>query len=89
MLLRLFSRSSLILLLLCAIVFAQKPVRLLVQGFASVVIDTVDRADDVAASPVVYAAAATAAAVPVLHSTTIHVAGAAAVHTPPRSILRI
>ena len=89
MALRLFSRSSLVLLLLCALVFAQKPVRLLVQGFASVIIDTVERADEATPSSVVVATPSALASPVVVRATAVPVAGEVAAHTHQPSILRI
>ena len=86
---RLLSRSSLVLVILCLMVFAQKPMRLLVQGFASTIIETVEKADEAKASPIVSAVAPVVASPPVLLPTTLPVAGVVARHTPSRSVLRI
>jgi hypothetical protein len=89
MALRLFSRSSLVLLLLCALVVAQKPMRLLVQGFASVIIETVERADEATPSSVVVVTPSTLASRVVVRATAVPVAGAVTAHPHHPSILRI
>lgn len=86
---RLLSRSSLVLLLLCAVVFAQKPVRLLVQGFVAVVVDSVEKADEATSSSIVVAMPPVPAAPPVLRAPTAHAGAVATVHIQPLSVLRI
>jgi hypothetical protein len=87
--LRTLSRPSLILLLMCVLVLAQKPVRLLLQGFASIAVETVEKAD--AATPIQIGTVALPVmpAPPVRHDAPVHADCVVAVHSTPLSVLRI
>ena len=88
--LRALSRSSLVLLLLCVLVFAQHPARLLVQGFVSTTVDITLEKADAATSPQIGIAALPAnPEPPVPHEALVHVDSVVTVHSTPLSVLRI
>ena len=88
--LRALSRSSLVLLLLCVLVFAQHPARLLVQGFVSTTVDiTLEKADAATSPQIGIAALPAIPAPPVPHEAPVHVDSVVTVHSTPLSVLRI
>ena len=87
--LRALSRSSLVLLLLCVLVFAQHPARLLVQGFVSSTVQTLDKADAATAPQIGVAALPAMPAPPIPHDAPVHIDGVITVHNTPLSVLRI
>ena len=87
--LRALSRSSLVLLLLCVLVFAQHPARLLVQGFISTTIDTLEKADAATSPQIGIAALPAIPAPPVPHEAPVHIDSVVTVHSTPLPVLRI
>jgi hypothetical protein len=87
--LRALSRSSLVLLLLCVLVFAQHPARLLVQGFVSTSVQTPEKADAATAPQFGIAALPATPAPPVPHDAPVHIDCVVTVHSTPLSVLRI
>ena len=83
------SRSSLVLLLLCVLVFAQHPARLLVQGFVSTTVETLEKADAATSPQIAIAALQAMPALPVPHETPVHIDCVVTVHSTPLSVLRI